>query len=401
MLERIIYTRLYNYLQENKTLYSKQFGFQTGHSTDHAIIQLVEQIYENFEENKCTLSVFIDLAKAFDTVNNKILLRKMEIYDIGGITLKWFENYLANRKQYIQISNTKNTDLKDVVCGVPQGSILVSLLFLIYVNDLQYASNLLDPIMFADETNLFYAEENIKTLFDTVNIELLKISQWFISNKLSLNVTKTKYSFFHKPSKNDNIPLVLPKLSICNNKIKRSESIKFLGVFLDENLTCKDHIRYTENKISKNIALLFRSKLYLTKKCILSLYYSYIHTYISYANIAWGSTYISHMQLETCNAIRIIYKKKYETVRELLRSINILNVYQINILNNTILMHQISTKTAPSVFLSKFKKPSHMYPTRFSNVNYIKPTYKLNKCKFWISIRRPYLWNEKEILKKN
>ena len=99
MLERIMYTQLYNYLQENKILYSKQFGFQTGHSTDHAIIQLVEQIYENFEENKYTLGVFVDLAKAFDTVDHKILLRKMEIYGIGGTTLKSFENYLTNRKQ--------------------------------------------------------------------------------------------------------------------------------------------------------------------------------------------------------------------------------------------------------------------------------------------------------------
>ena len=167
--------------------------------------------------------------------------------------------------------------------------------------------------MFADETNLFYAEENIKTLFDTVNIELQKINQWFISNKLSLNMTKTKCSFFHKPSKKDNIPLVLPKLSICNNEIKRSESIKFLGVFLDENLTWKDHIRYLENKIAKNIGLLFRSKPYLTKKCLLSLYYSYIHTYISYANIAWGSTYISNLKKinsQQKHAIRIIFNKK-------------------------------------------------------------------------------------------
>ena len=131
MLERIMYTRLYSYLQENKILYSKQFGFQTGHSTDHAIIQLVDQIYEDFEENKYTLGVFIDLAKAFDTVDHKMRLRKMEIYGIGRITLKWFEN----RKQYIQISNIKNTDLKDIVYGVPQGSIIGLLLFLIYVND--------------------------------------------------------------------------------------------------------------------------------------------------------------------------------------------------------------------------------------------------------------------------
>ena len=99
-------------------------------------------------------------------------------------------------------------------------------------------------------------------------------------------MTKTKYSFFHEPSRKDNISLVLLKLSICNNEMKRSESIKFLGVFLDENLTRKDHIRYTENKIAKTIGLLFRFKLYLTKKCLLSLFYSYIHTYISYANIA-------------------------------------------------------------------------------------------------------------------
>ena len=174
--------------------------------------------------------------------------------------------------------------------------------------------------------------------------------------------------------------------------------MKFLVVFLDENLTWRDHIRYLENKIAKNIGLLFRSKTYETKKCLLSLYCSYIHTYISYANIAWGSTYISNLKKiisQQKHASRIIFnKKKYETVRELLRSINILNVYQINILNNTILMYQISRKTAPSVFLSKFKKPSHLYPTRFSKVNYIKPTYKLNKCKFQISVGGPYLWNE-------
>ena len=132
MLERIMYRRLYSYLQENKILYSKQFGFQTGHSTDHVIIQLVEEIYQNFEKNKYTLGVFIDLAKAFDTMDHKTLLRKMEIYGISGTTQKWFENYLTNRKQYIEISKIKKIDLKGVVCGVPQGSILGPLLFLIY-----------------------------------------------------------------------------------------------------------------------------------------------------------------------------------------------------------------------------------------------------------------------------
>lgn len=191
---------------------------------------------------------------------------------------------------------------------------------------------------------------------------------------------------------------MLPKLKICNNEIKQSESIKFLGVFLDENLSWKEHIKYTENKIAKNTGLLFRAKPYLNKRCLLSLYYSYIHTYISYANIAWGSTYVSNLKKinsQQKHAIRIIYNKnKYESVQELLRSLKILNVYQINILNNIILMHHVSTKTAPIAFLTEFTKPTHWYHTRFSNFSYVRPTYKLHKSKYRISIRGPYLWND-------
>ena len=134
---------------------------------------------------------------------------------------------------------------------------------------LSHASHLLQLIMFADDTNLFYAERDTKKLFQTVNNELQKISLWFISNKLSINLTKAKYSFFHKPSKTDDIPLALPKLYIDNNKIQRSESIKFLGVFLDENLTWKEVIKHIENETAKNIGIIFRSKPYLNKVFII------------------------------------------------------------------------------------------------------------------------------------
>ena len=155
ILERIMYNRLYQYLTENKILYLDQFGFQTGHSTEHAIVQLVDQILESFEYNRYTLGVFIDLSKAFDTVDHSVLLKKLELYGITDRNHLWFKNNLSNRKQFIQINNKENTKLEIITCGVPQGSILGPLLFLLYVNDLRNASNLLEPIMYADDTNLF------------------------------------------------------------------------------------------------------------------------------------------------------------------------------------------------------------------------------------------------------
>ena len=173
---------------------------------------MVDQIYEAFEKNEYTLGVFIDLPKAFDTVDHSILLRKPKLYGITGRNYACIKSYLSNRLQYIQVNENCRIEYCVVTCGVPQGSILGLLLFLLYVNDLKNASSLLDPIMFADDTNLFYTHSNMQTLFSTMNEELASINQWFTSNKLFLNAEKTKYSCFHKPSKKDDIPLILPNL---------------------------------------------------------------------------------------------------------------------------------------------------------------------------------------------
>ena len=186
-------------------------------------------------------------------------------------------------------------------------------------------------------------------------------------------------------------------MSINGNEIQRKESIKFLGVLLDENLNWKEHIKCTENKISKNIGILYKAKPFLTKECMLSLYYSYIHPYINYGNIAWASIYKTNLQkvhrLQK-RAIRLVFNKnRFDHTRELFRSNNILNTYQVNILKNLMFMHQVSTNSAPLNFLTKFRKPSHMYQTRFSNTNYSRPISALEKSKYRISSRGPYLWN--------
>ena len=156
--------------------------------------------------------------------------------------------------------------------------ILGPLLFLLYFNDLSNASKILNPIMFADDTNLFFSNCDIPVLFATANSEFSKINQWFLANKLSLNVTKTKYSFFRKTSKKDDIPPKLRKLQINNYNIERIPSIKCLGLLLDDHLSWKDHIKYTEYKISKNIVILCKARDYLSQESLLSLYYAYIHT---------------------------------------------------------------------------------------------------------------------------
>ena len=191
-----MYNRLYKYLTTEKLLYSKQFDFQTGLSTEHAIVKLVDQIYESFEKDRYTLVIFIDLSKAFDTVDHTILIKKLEMYGIKGINLAWFRSYLTNRIQYISTTRDLETDTKNTCCGLPQGLILGPLLFLLYVNDL-HNSAALDPIMFADDTNLFYEHSDLKTLFSLVNQELQKINEWSEANKLSVNVEKIKYSLFH------------------------------------------------------------------------------------------------------------------------------------------------------------------------------------------------------------
>ena len=171
ILERIMYNRLYSYLNDNNLFFQKQFGFREGHSTNHALIELINSINDSFNQSKSTLGVFIDLSKAFDTVDHNILLKKLSLYGIKNNSLKWFPSYLSNRKQFIQAGDIK-TSYEDIICDVPQGSILGPLLFIIYVNDLSDVSKILEPIMFADDTNLFFTHKNIKELFSNSQLRI-------------------------------------------------------------------------------------------------------------------------------------------------------------------------------------------------------------------------------------
>ena len=285
-------------------------------------------------------------------------------------------------------------------CGVPQGSILGPLPFLLYINDLPNVSNILDPIMFADDTNLFYSHHNIKELFTTVNKELQKLGDWFTSNKLSLNIKKTKYlkTFFHKNSVKDSIPLKLPDLQIFNKTIERTSSIKFLGVMLDEHITWNEHIKTIGKKLAKNIDLLYKARVLLDKESLKTIYFSYIHSYLNYANIAWASTYFTKLKpihYQQKHAARTVFGEDRLThSRLLLRSLNALNIYQINIHQQANFMCKFKYSQTPSIFNNVFEKPDHKYPTQFSEINYKQKRFSLTSSKYSLAVRGSKIWNE-------
>ena len=190
-----MHKQLYAFLEYHNILFKNQFGFRKKCSTAHSLIEITENIKESINSGKFGCGIFIDLKKAFDTVNHVILLKKLEHYGIRGAILKWFESYLTGRKQYV-FYNGVTSDTKKVTCGVPQGSVLGPLLFLLYINDLPNISDKLQFFLFADDTNIYYESKDLKQLEKTVNEELKKLSLWLNLNRLALNISKTNFVIF-------------------------------------------------------------------------------------------------------------------------------------------------------------------------------------------------------------
>ena len=191
ILEKLVYNRLINFI-----LYDKQFGFRRNHSTLHATLLITDKIQRAIEDGLFSCSIFLDFSKAFDTVDHSILLQKLSHYGVRGIANDWFSSYLNNRRQYVSIGSIKSDDTL-ITHGVPQGSVLGPLLFLLYINDFSKCSNVFDFHIFADDTNLFYSSSNLVELESIVNYNLRYVSDWLMANKVSLSISKTNFLIFH------------------------------------------------------------------------------------------------------------------------------------------------------------------------------------------------------------
>ena len=340
VLERIVYNRLFHYFMKHKIFNASQYGFLPNRSTEHAILELQDRIMNIMNDKKCCAGVFMDLSKAFDTLDHKILLDKLYHYGIRGIAHDWFRNYLSDRKQYIHINGTSSEQLP-ITCGVPQGSILGPLLFLIYVNDLATVSKHAITILFADDTNLIYKNETYEELRRIITEDLSEISDWFRANKLALNESKTKFMIFHTRFIK---PPVVFQILLNNVELERVDNAKFLGVIIQENLMWNIHINYIGNKVSKATALLARLKHYLPKYILKLIYSSLCLSHITYAIPVWGAAPMSTIdRLHKLNkkGIRHICNSKYNAHTEpLFKKEKLLKLHDLYTLQCVKIMHR-------------------------------------------------------------
>ena len=198
----------------------------------------------HFQMKKSSFCIFLDFAKAFDTVNHKILVEKLAYNGVHGKTLSLFESYLSNRTQVVEV-NGKISEKGLIKHGVPQGSILGPLLFLLYINDISKSSDVLKFFLFADDTTVYYsADPTDERTEEILNTELEKVSCWLSANKLSLNVKKSNFLHFHY----GNSPKKTLNIKINNTLVEEKDSTKYLGTFIDTKLTWKTQIQHIKTK---------------------------------------------------------------------------------------------------------------------------------------------------------
>ena len=288
LFEKLIQDQLYQYLDKHKYLVSHQSGFRSLHSVVTCLLKGTSDWYIDMDNGRYTEMIFIDLKTAFDSVDHQILSDKMQFYGITGSAQKWFSSYLDNRKQYCRVNGT-TSNVENIDIGVPQGSCLGPLLFLLYINDLPFALKKAKATMYADDTAISYASAKSEELDLVINEELSCIERWLQGNKLSLNVVKTQAMIIgSKPKIKElkNNLRCLPSFRVGGEEIDLINETKYLRVVIDNCLTWENHISAVQKKISRAIGLLKYARNFVQTVTLMNLYRSIIEPHFSYV---WGS----------------------------------------------------------------------------------------------------------------
>ena len=325
IFERVMFTQLYSYLNANNLLSEEQYGFRSQHSTELACVKLVDYItteMDNIKKIKTPTAIFLDLSKAFDTLNFNILLNKLQYYGIDGISLSLIRSYLTDRFQYVQFENSES-DLLEIKTGIPQGSILGPLFFSIMINDLVNSSNKFKFLMCADDTTIYFNLEDfpIENREVLINNELEKVNKWLKLNKLAVNVDKTKSMLFHKRR-----PVTPIQFSMNNRIIDVVQYFNYLGIMLDADMSWKTHVAMVRNKLSRINGILHRLKYIYPQSILITLYKSLFVPHIIYGSLLWGHAGGALDKIQK-KAVRTITYSNYIAHSEpLLKELNLLKV---------------------------------------------------------------------------
>ena len=336
------------------------------------------------------MGVFIDFSKAFDSLDHSILIEKLSNVGIRGIPLSLFKSYLRNRKQYV-VYKGKPSNWNSICTGVPQGSILGPILFLLYINDITNVSDKLKYVIFADDTNILMSHPNLQNLVHSLNIELSKIYNWICANKLALNNTKSHYIHFHRKPCDPNIN----KLSLGGKDVECTKTTKFLGVTIDDRLTWKEHIANITLKISKINGIIYRTRSLLTREALRSIYYSLVYPHLIYGVVVWGNASTVHKKQLIVMQKRIIrtimFMRRQESTKDVFNELGLLTINHIYDYFATLFVFKSVHNLSP--FQDYYDVIDHNYNTRGANLNMNLPLTQSSQHQRHIIFAGAVRWN--------
>ena len=395
IVEKVLYKRLYHYFETHQVLHKYQFGFRKKYSTTSALIEIVEQLRYQKENKNLTIGIYLDLTKAFDVVNHSILLNKLEFYGVRGSANQLLKSYLDNRKQYTQVSSHKS-DIKVLKCGVPQGSVLGPLLFLIYFNDIQNCTKA-SMRLFADDANIFISCKDPIQLRNLAERCLIDIKGWLNSNRLVLSEDKTQYSVF-MPCKRK-IPENLNEICIGNKTIARSKSCKYLGVILDDKISFDDHIMQLCKELTRVIYSFRVIKDWVPHCEKLKLYYAYFHSKVQYGIEVYGiatKKLINRIDILQHKAIKALFNLEPLTpTRSLRAQFKLLTTKDLYSLKIAKFVHRQQNNLLPDVFSTYYGKlaSNGRYPNTRNRNKLLVPKAKSENGMKMIKCAGAKIWN--------
>ena len=316
LFEKLVTNQLYQYVNDNGHFSSGQSGFLRLHSTVTCLLKNTDDWYNGMDLERLVGLVFIDLKKAFDTVDHSILCKKLNHYGVKQGELSWFESYLSNRKQFCRV-NGVDSKIGGIEFGVPHGSCLGPLLFLIYINDLPQAVQDSTVSMYADDTSLCYQSHDLTRLNEAINSDLKKLDTWLQGNKLSLNLAKTHSMLISTKQKQNILKSQNKDLDrkIRENELEVVKKTKYLGVQIDCSLDWKEQIKVVFNKVSRAVGFLRHAKSFLRKETLQTLYTGIVEPHLRYCCSVWGCagvTEINQLQKLQNRAARIKTNSSYD-----------------------------------------------------------------------------------------